>query len=141
MQISNTITTLRENMQKNIISTNKAPQAIGPYSQAVRFGNLLFVSGQIPLDPETAEIVKGDIKVQTKRILENLNAILTEGGSSLDNVLRTTIFLANLEDYADVNEMYTEFFDKSMPARSTVQVSRLPMDVRIEIDAIAGINT
>jgi len=128
-------------MQKNIISTNKAPQAIGPYSQAVRFGNLLFVSGQIPLDPETAEIVKGDIKVQTKRILENLNAILTEGGSSLDNVLRTTIFLANLEDYADVNEMYTEFFDKSMPARSTVQVSRLPMDVRIEIDAIAGINT
>ena len=141
MQISNTITTLRENMQKNIISTNKAPQAIGPYSQAVRFGNLLFVSGQIPLDPVTAEIVKGDIKVQTKRILENLNAILTEGGSSLDNVLRTTIFLANLEDYADVNEMYTEFFDKSMPARSTVQVSRLPMDVRIEIDAIAGINT
>jgi 2-iminobutanoate/2-iminopropanoate deaminase len=128
-------------MQKNIISTNKAPQAIGPYSQAVRFGNLLFVSGQIPLDPVTAEIVKGDIKVQTKRILENLNAILTEGGSSLDNVLRTTIFLANLEDYADVNEMYTEFFDKSMPARSTVQVSRLPMDVRIEIDAIAGINT
>ena len=128
-------------MQKDIISTNKAPQAIGPYSQAVRFGNLLFVSGQIPLDPETAEIVKGDIKVQTKRILENLNAILTEGGSSLDNVLRTTIFLANLEDYADVNEMYTEFFDKSMPARSTVQVSRLPMDVRIEIDAIAGINT
>ena len=79
--------------------------------------------------------------MQTKRILENLNAILTEGGSSLDNVLRTTIFLANLEDYADVNEMYTEFFDKSMPARSTVQVSRLPMDVRIEIDAIAGINT
>ena len=141
MQISNTITTRRENMQKNIISTNKAPQAIGPYSQAVRFGNLLFVSGQIPLDPVTAEIVKGDIKVQTKRILENLNAILTEGGSSLDNVLRTTIFLANLEDYADVNEMYTEFFDKSMPARSTVQVSRLPMDVRIEIDAIAGINT
>ncbi|MBT3354262.1 MAG: RidA family protein [Candidatus Scalindua sp.] len=128
-------------MQKDIISTNKAPQAIGPYSQAVRFGNLLFVSGQIPLDPVTAEIVKGDIKVQTKRILENLNAILTEGGSSLDNVLRTTIFLANLEDYADVNEMYTEFFDKSMPARSTVQVSRLPMDVRIEIDAIAGINT
>ena len=128
-------------MQKNIISTNKSPQAIGPYSQAVRFGNLLFVSGQIPLDPVTAEIVKGDIKVQTKRILENLNAILTEGGSSLDNVLRTTIFLANLEDYADVNEMYTEFFDKSMPARSTVQVSRLPMDVRIEIDAIAGINT
>ena len=128
-------------MQKDIISTNKAPQAIGPYSQAVRFGNLLFVSGQIPLDPVTAEIVKGDIKVQTKRILENLNAILTEGGSSLDNVIRTTIFLANLEDYADVNEMYTEFFDKSMPARSTVQVSRLPMDVRIEIDAIAGINT
>lgn len=128
-------------MQKNIISTNKAPQAIGPYSQAVRFNNLLFISGQIPIEPKSGEIVKGNIKEQTKQILENLNCILTAGGSSLNNVLRTTIFLTNLEDYADVNEMYTQFFDKSMPARSTVQVSRLPMDVQIEIDAIAGINT
>ncbi len=128
-------------MQKDIISTSKAPQAIGPYSQAVRFDNLLFISGQIPLEPESGEIVKGDIKAQTKQILENLKGILTAGGSSLDNVLRTTIFLTDLEDYADVNKMYAQFFEKSMPARSTVQVSRLPMEVRIEIDAIAGINT
>ncbi len=128
-------------MQKNIISTDKAPQAIGPYSQAVRFDNLLFVSGQIPIEPESGEIVKGDIKAQTMQILENLKCILTAGGSSLDNVLRTTIFLTNLEDYADVNEIYADFFEKSMPARSTVQVSRLPMDVPIEIDAIACVNT
>ncbi len=128
-------------MQKNIISTNKAPQAIGPYSQAVQFNNLLFISGQIPLEPESGEILKGSIKEQTKQILENLNAILIAGGSTLDNVLRTTVFLVNLEDYASVNEMYAEYFEKSMPARSTVQVSRLPMDVQIEIDAIAGINT
>ena len=128
-------------MQKNIISTDKAPQAIGPYSQAVQFDNLLFISGQIPIEPESGEILKGSIKVQTKLILENLNAILIAGGSSLNNVLRTTIFLTNLEDYADVNEMYAQFFEKSMPARSTVQVSRLPMDVQIEIDAIACVNT
>jgi 2-iminobutanoate/2-iminopropanoate deaminase len=128
-------------MQKNIISTNKAPQAIGPYSQAVKFDNLLFISGQIPIEPKSGEILKGNIKEQTKQILENLNSILIEGGSSINNVLRTTIFLTNLEDYADVNEMYAEFFEKSMPARSTVQVSRLPMNVQIEIDAIASINS
>ncbi len=128
-------------MQKNIISTDKAPQAIGPYSQAVRFDNLLFLSGQIPVDPESGEVLKGDIEEQTRQILENLSNVLTEGGSSLDNVLRTTIFLTNLEDYADVNKIYAQFFEKSMPARSTVQVSRLPMEVRIEIDAIACINT
>ncbi len=128
-------------MQKNIISTTKAPQAIGPYSQAVRFDNLLFVSGQIPIEPESGEILKGNIKEQTKQILENLNCVLTEGGSSLNNVLRTTIFLTNLDDYAAVNETYAQFFDESQPARSTVQVSRLPMGVQIEIDAIAGINT
>jgi 2-iminobutanoate/2-iminopropanoate deaminase len=128
-------------MQKNIISTTKAPQAIGPYSQAVRFENLLFVSGQIPIEPESGEILKGNIKEQTQQILENLNSILTAGGSSLNNVLRITIFLTNLEDYAAVNETYAQFFDESQPARSTVQVSRLPMNVLIEIDAIAGINT
>ncbi|MFV1974699.1 MAG: RidA family protein [Candidatus Scalindua sp.] len=128
-------------MQKNIISTTKAPQAIGPYSQAVQFENLLFVSGQIPIEPGSGEILKGNIKEQTQQILENLNCILTEGGSSLNNVLRTTIFLTNLDDYAAVNETYAQFFDESQPARSTVQVSRLPMGVQIEIDAIAGINT
>ncbi len=128
-------------MQKKIISTNKAPQAIGPYSQAVRFNNLLFVSGQIPIEPKSGAILTGNIKEQTRQILENLNSILTAGESSLNNVLRTTIFLTNLEDYAAVNEVYTQFFKESQPARSTVQVSRLPKDVQIEIDAIAGINT
>ena len=128
-------------MQRDIIATTKAPQAIGPYSQAVRFNNLLFLSGQIPLEPESCEILKGNIKEQTKQILENLKNVLIAGGSSLDNVLKTTIFLANMEDYATVNEVYAQFFEKSQPARSTVQVSRLPMDVKIEIDAIACINT
>jgi 2-iminobutanoate/2-iminopropanoate deaminase len=128
-------------MQKKIISTNKAPQAIGPYSQAVRFNDLLFISGQIPIEPKSGAILTGDIKEQTMQILENLNSILTAGESSLNNVLRVTIFLTNLEDYAAVNEVYTQFFEESQPARSTVQVSRLPMDAQIEIDAIAGIDT
>ena len=128
-------------MQKKIISTNKAPQAIGPYSQAVRFNDLLFISGQIPIEPKSGAILTGDIKEQTMQILKNLNSILTAGESSLNNVLRVTIFLTNLEDYAAVNEVYTQFFEESQPARSTVQVSRLPMDAQIEIDAIAGIDT
>ena len=128
-------------MKRDIIATTKAPKAIGPYSQAVRFNNLLFLSGQIPLEPESGEILKGNIEEQTKQILENLNNVLIAGGSSLDNVLKTTIFLASMEDYAAVNEVYAQFFEKSQPARSTVQVSRLPMDVKIEIDAIACINT
>lgn len=128
-------------MQKKIIATNKAPQAIGPYSQAVRFNDLLFISGQIPIEPKSGAILTVDIKEQTMQILENLNSILTAGESSLNNVLRVTIFLTNLEDYAAVNEVYTQFFEESQPARSTVQVSRLPMDAQIEIDAIAGIDT
>ncbi|GAX59685.1 endoribonuclease [Candidatus Scalindua japonica] len=124
-------------MQKNIIKTTKAPQAIGPYSQAVQWNNLVFISGQIPIDPGSGEIVKGDIQEQTKQILENMNNVLAAGGSSLDNVLRITIFLTDLDDYAAVNQMYARFFEKSKPARSTVQVSRLPMNVKIEIDAIA----
>ena len=128
-------------MQKKIISTNKAPQAIGPYSQAVRFNNLLFISGQIPIEPKSGAILTGNIKEQTKQILENMSNILTAGESSLNNVLRVTIFLTNMEDYAAVNEVYTQFFEESQPARSTVQVSRLPMDAQIEIDAIAGIDT
>ena len=128
-------------MQKKIISTNKAPQAIGSYSQAVRFNNLLFISGQIPIEPRSGTILVGNIKEQTKQILENMSGILTAGESSLNNVLRVTIFLTNLEDYAAVNEVYKQFFEELQPARSTVQVSRLPMDVQIEIDAIAGINT
>jgi 2-iminobutanoate/2-iminopropanoate deaminase len=128
-------------MQKEIISTKDAPQAIGPYSQAIRFGNLIFASGQIPIEPETGKILKGDIKGQTKLILENLNNVLAAGGSSLDNVLRTTIFLTDLEDYPAVNETYAQYFNDLPPARSTVQVEKLPMDAQIEIDAIACINT
>ena len=128
-------------MQKEIISTKDAPQAIGPYSQAIRFGNLIFASGQIPIEPETGKILKGDIKGQTKLILENLNNVLAAGGSSLDNVLRTTIFLTDLENYPVVNETYALYFNDLPPARSTVQVAKLPMDAQIEIDAIACINT
>ncbi len=128
-------------MQKEIISTKDAPQAIGPYSQAVRFDNLIFVSGQIPVEPETGKILKCDIKEQAKLILENLNNVLAAGGSSLDNVLRTTIFLTDLEDYPAVNETYAQYFNDLPPARSTVQVAKLPMDAQIEIDAIACINT
>ncbi len=128
-------------MQKEIISTKDAPQAIGPYSQAIRFGNLIFVSGQIPIEPEAGKILKGDIKGQTKLILENLNNVLAASGSSLDNVLRTTIFLTDLESYPVVNETYAQYFNDLPPARSTVQVAKLPMDAQIEIDAIACINT
>ncbi len=128
-------------MQKEIISTKGAPQAIGPYSQAIRFGNLIFVSGQIPIEPEAGKILKGDIKEQAKLILENLNNVLAASGSSLDNVLRTTIFLTDLENYPVVNETYAQYFNDLPPARSTVQVAKLPMDAQIEIDAIACINT
>ncbi len=128
-------------MQKETISTKDAPQAIGPYSQAIRFGNLIFVSGQIPIEPETGKILKGNIKEQTRQILKNMNNILAEGGSSLDNVLRTTIFLTDLANYPVVNETYAQYFKDLPPARSTVQVAKLPMDAQIEIDAIACINT
>lgn len=128
-------------MLKEIISTEKSPKAIGPYSQAVRFNDLVFVSGQIPIEPESGEISKGNIQKQTKQVLENLKNILTAGGSSLKNVLRTTIFLTNLENYTAVNETYAQYFDDLPPARSTVQVAKLPMNAQIEIDAIACINT
>jgi len=128
-------------VQKETISTKDAPQAIGPYSQAVRFDNLIFVSGQIPVEPETGKILKCDIKEQAMQILKNLNNILVAGGSSLNNMLRTTIFLTDLENYSLVNEAYEQYFNKLPPARSTVQVAKLPMDAQIEIDAIACINT
>ena len=127
-------------MQREIVSTGSSPQAIGPYSQAVRYNNLIFVSGQIPLEPGSGKILNGDIKEQTKQVLENLKNILKAGGSSLNNVLRTTIFLTNLDNYSEVNETYALFFDTFPPARSTVQVSKLPMDALIEIDAIACTN-
>ena len=124
-------------MKIEVIETERAPQAIGPYSQAVRASGLLFVSGQIPLDPVTMEPVDGGIEAQTRQVLANLRAVLEAAGSSLDQVVRTTIFLSDLRDFAAVNSIYAETFGATRPARSTIQASRLPRDVGIEIDAIA----
>jgi len=122
---------------KKAIFTEQAPKAIGPYSQAIRAGGLVFVSGQIPLDPASGQIVEGDIAAQTRRVLENLKAILAAAGSSLDRAVRTTIFLTDLGHFDVVNQVYGEFFKETPPARSTVQVSRLPKNVLVEIDCIA----
>jgi 2-iminobutanoate/2-iminopropanoate deaminase len=122
---------------KKIISTDQAPAAIGPYSQAVRSGNFLFCSGQIPLDPKSGEIVSGDIATQTRRVLDNIAAVLRADGLTFDNVVKTTIFLTDLGDFQTVNEIYGSYFKQDPPARSTVQVSALPKGAKIEIDAIA----
>jgi 2-iminobutanoate/2-iminopropanoate deaminase len=129
-------------MNQKIVSTDRAPKAIGPYSQAVRAqwflsGGLLFTSGQIPIDPATGEIVPGDIRTQTRRVLDNLHVILRAAGTGLRDVVKTTVFLKDLGDFAAMNEVYATYFPEGPPARSTVEVSRLPKDVRIEIDAIA----
>ena len=123
---------------REIISTESAPAAIGPYSQAVRYDNLLFMSGQIPLDPESGEVVEGNIEVQTRRVLENLKAILEAGGMELHHVLKCTCFLKNMEDFPAFNTVYSEYFSDILPARETVEVSRLPKDVLVEISAICG---
>lgn len=123
---------------RQAVTTAAAPHAIGPYSQAVVVGSMVFVSGQIPLDPESGQMVAGDITAQTHQVLKNLSAILTAAESSLDQVVRTTIFLADLSDFTVVNEVYGRYFEAPSPARTTVQVSRLPRDARIEIDAIAS---
>jgi 2-iminobutanoate/2-iminopropanoate deaminase len=122
---------------KEIISTDRGPKAIGPYSQAVRANGFVFVSGQIPLDPATQQLVAGDVQAQTERVLQNLQGILEAAGSSLDHVVRATVFLADMNEFAAVNEVYGRYFRGQPPARSTVQVARLPRDVRIEIDVIA----
>ena len=122
---------------RQAVSTEKAPKAIGPYSQAVRAGSLLFVSGQIPIDPATGDLVKADIGTQTRRVFDNLSAILKAAGASLDHVVRTTVFLADMGDFAAMNEVYAGYFSTPAPARSTVQAARLPKDARIEIDVIA----
>jgi 2-iminobutanoate/2-iminopropanoate deaminase len=124
-------------MSRETISTPGAPAAIGPYAQAVRAGQFLFLSGQIPLDPATGQVVPGDVSAQAERVLDNLGAVLTAGGASFAAVVRTTIFLADMNDFAAVNEVYARRFPSSPPARATVQVARLPRDVRVEIDAIA----
>ncbi len=126
-------------MSKQAISTPLAPAAIGPYSQAIRSGSLVFLSGQIPLDPETGKIVEGDAAVQTARVLQNLSAILEAAGSSLGQVLKTTVYLKDMADFAMMNEVYARFFVESPPARATVEVSRLPRNVSVEIDLIAEV--
>ncbi len=122
---------------RDAVSTSNAPQAIGPYSQAVRADGWLFVSGQIPIDPATGHVVDGDVAVQTDRVLQNLRAILEAAGSSLDAVVKTTVFLADMDDFAAMNAVYARYFRPPAPARATVQVARLPRDVRVEIDAVA----
>lgn len=125
-------------MNKEIIHTKKAPAALGPYSQAVKLGNLLFLSGQIPLVPETGEIVAEDVESQTRQVLENIRAILEETGSNFDQVVKTTVFIKNMDDFGKINEVYAEFFGENPPARSTVEVARLPKDVQVEIEVIAA---
>ncbi len=122
---------------KIVIKTDNAPKAIGPYSQAVEANGFVFVSGQIPLDPKTGDVVAGDIREQTRRVMENAKAILAAAGCSLSDVVKSTIYLKNIGDFAGVNEIYGGYFPADPPARATVEVSRLPKDVAIEIDFIA----
>ena len=122
---------------KQALSATGAPKAIGPYSSALRADPFLFISGQVPFDPATGAMVDGDIKDQTRRVLENIGALLKSGGLSYAHVVRTTVFLADMDDFADMNDVYRTFFTEPYPARSTVQAARLPRDARIEIDAIA----
>ena len=124
---------------REAIASDAAPKAIGPYSQAIRVGSLLFVSGQIPLDPATGAMVEGDIAAQTRRVFANLKAILEAAGASFDNVVRTTVYLADMNDFATVNEIYGTYFSSPAPARATVQAARLPKDARVEIDLIASL--
>jgi len=122
---------------REVISTKDAPQAIGPYSQAVRANGLVFVSGQVAIDPATQQVINGDVAAQTERVLKNIAAILRAADSGLENVVRTTVFLKNMGDFAAMNEVYGRYFNSAPPARSTVEVSRLPKDVLVEIDVIA----
>lgn len=124
---------------KEIIATDKAPGAIGPYSQAVKCGNMVFVSGQIPIDPATGNFVSEDIAEQTEQVLKNLKAVLEAAGSSLGAVVKTTVFLADMNDFAVMNEIYGRYFNENSPARATVQAARLPRDARVEIDCIAEV--
>lgn len=124
-------------MANQVIHTENAPAAIGPYSQAVKAGNLLFVSGQVPFVPETMEIVEGDVKAQTAQSLKNLQAILKEAGADFSNVVKTTVFIKDMNEFAQINEVYAEYFAENKPARACVEVARLPKDVKVEIELIA----
>ena len=124
---------------KEIVNTNKAPNAIGPYSQAIKIDNMVFLSGQIAIDPKTQQFINGDIEVQTKMVLANVKAVLEASGSSLESVVKTTIYLTDINDFSKVNEIYASYFSSGKPARSTVCVEALPKNAKIEIDAIAEV--
>ena len=127
-------------MKKSIIQTSQAPAAIGPYSQAVRTGNLLFVSGQIPIDTETGTVIIGGIEAATHRVMKNIESILNAAGFKLDNVVKTTIFLKSMDDFSKINAVYASYFSGNYPARETVEVSRLPKNVEIEISVVASLD-
>jgi len=122
---------------REIISTDKAPGAIGPYSQAIKTGGMVYCSGQIPIDPVTGEFVSNDVTEQTDQVLKNLSAVLEAAGTSLGNVVKTTVFLADMSDFAAMNEVYARYFGENKPARATVQAARLPREAKVEIDCIA----
>jgi 2-iminobutanoate/2-iminopropanoate deaminase len=124
---------------KKTVSTEQAPKAIGPYSQAVVHNGMAYLSGQIPLDPATNQLVEGDIAIQTQRVLENLKAVLEACGASLESVVKTTVYLKDMGDFPKMNEVYARYFAQNPPARSTVQAARLPRDVSVEIDAVASV--
>lgn len=126
-------------MLKEIVSTENAPGAIGPYSQAVKIGGFVFCSGQIPIDPNTGNFVSDNVTEQTTQVLKNLSAVLEAAGTALNNVVKTTVFLADMNDFTAMNEIYAEFFSDNKPARATVQAARLPRDARVEIDCIASV--
>ncbi|MEO1289109.1 MAG: RidA family protein [Chloroflexota bacterium] len=127
-------------MAKQIVNTEHAPAAVGPYSQAIIANGFVYTAGQIPLIPSEGKMIEGDIQIQTRQVLENLNAVLEAAGSSLSNVIKTTIFLDSMDDFAKVNEVYGEFFTDEPPARSTVEVARLPLGALVEIEAVAIVN-
>ena len=124
-------------MEKKVIRTDKAPAPIGPYNQAIQYGDMLFVSGQIALDPATGELVQGDIQLETRQVMENLKAVLAEAGMDFSNVVKSSIFLKDMNNFPKVNEIYGQYFKSQPPARETVEVSRLPKDVNVEISCIA----
>ena len=124
-------------MNKEVVSTDNAPKAIGPYEQAIKVGEFVYISGQIPLDPKTGNLIEGDVKAQTRRVMENLKGIVAASGSSLERVVKATVFLKNIADFASMNEIYAEYLGSAKPARSTVAVADLPRGALVEIDLIA----
>lgn len=122
---------------KKVISTPNAPQAIGPYSQAIEINNMIYTSGVIPINPVNGELIEGDVTDQTRRVFDNLSALLNDAGSSIEKVIKTTVFIKNMDDFSKVNEVYATYFKGDFPARSCVEVARLPKDVLIEVEAIA----